>query len=139
MVKVINRSSKTVDEDRVKSIVEKVLKDEIGDVDVNVVFVDSNEMERLNERFRGVEGPTDVLTFPYHDEDVYGEIVVCLDVVEKNANRFTVPYEEELLTVLIHGVLHLAGYDHEREDRRSVEMFRKQKEYVEKMKKGGKE
>ena len=138
MIRIINRSGEKIDEDRLKELIHPILEKEIGKVNINIVFVTMDEIESLNKEFMKLEGPTDVLTFPYHDEDVYGEIVICPEVVRKNAKEFSVDYEDELITVIIHGILHLAGYDHERENKKVDEMFKKQKEYVERIKKEGK-
>ncbi len=138
MIRVINRSGEKIDENELKDLIHPILKEEIGDVNVNIVFVTADEIKSLNRKFMGVEEPTDVLTFPYHDKDIYGEIIVCPEVVRNNAERFSTSYEDELMTVVIHGILHLAGYDHERENRKADKMFRKQKEYLERIKKEGK-
>jgi len=115
----------------VKEKLEEIVKKEIGDVHVNVILVSEDEIKELNQQFRGQDLPTDVLTFPLMEEDVYGEIYVCPLIVEENAREFNNTFEKELLEVVIHGILHLAGYDHEFEDRNSKEMFEKQKKYVE--------
>jgi len=138
MIRVINRSGEKIVEDELRESIYLVLKEEIGDVNVNIVFVTIDEMKSLNKEFMGIEEPTDVLTFPYHDEDVYGEVIICPEVVRKNAERFSVAYEDELMSVMVHGILHLAGYDHERENRKADEMFKKQREYVERIKGEGK-
>jgi probable rRNA maturation factor len=75
-------------------------------------------MRRLNHRFRGRDYATDVLSFAYRGEVVeglpyLGEIVIAPDVAAENAGESKVPVERELRTLLVHGVLHLLGYDHE--------------------------
>nr|WP_143606627.1 rRNA maturation RNase YbeY [Thermosipho atlanticus] len=116
-------------------IMNEVLKEELKkEVNVGLVFVDRDEIEKLNKEYRRMEGPTDVLTFVYGDEDLYAEVFVCEEIVRENAEKFLSSFEDELLTVLIHAALHVAGYDHEYDTSKSEEMFRKQEYYLRKYK-----
>ncbi|THB68441.1 MAG: rRNA maturation RNase YbeY [Spirochaetaceae bacterium] len=81
----------------------------------------------MNESYRGVAGPTDVLSFCEHESEGFefaavegnlekeyiGDILVSIEYVEKNAEHFSVPFEEEMRRVIIHGLLHLLGYTHQ--------------------------
>lgn len=90
--------------------------------ELSVVFCDDVAMTRLNLEYRGIDLPTDVLSFsqfegegiPEGESDVHaaGDIVISLTAVQRNAQDFGVDYEQELKRVLIHGILHVAGYDH---------------------------
>jgi probable rRNA maturation factor len=84
--------------------------------DLSVVFCGDADIRALNRQFRGVDEPTDVLSFSLGEMDgerfLPGDIVVSLETVEENAGYFHVPVEEELRRLLIHGVLHLDGMDH---------------------------
>jgi probable rRNA maturation factor len=112
---------------------DEILKTELKkEVNVGLVFVDKDEMAKLNYDFRKMNGPTDVLTFVYGDDDLYAEIFVCEDIVRDNAERFSNTFEKELLTVLIHASLHVAGYDHEYDKSKADLMFKKQDEYLKK-------
>ncbi|PLV55626.1 rRNA maturation RNase YbeY [Thermotoga sp. SG1] len=116
-----------------KSLSEKldeIVKKEIGNVNTNVILVSKDQIKEMNREFRGENFPTDVLTFPLLEE-VYGEIYICPEVVEENAKEYNNTFEKELIEVVIHGILHLAGYDHEFEDKNAKEMFEKQHIYVE--------
>jgi probable rRNA maturation factor len=114
-------------------IMDEILKTELKkEVNVGLVFVDKDEMAKLNYDFRKMNGPTDVLTFVYGDDDLYAEIFVCEDIVRDNAERFSNTFEKELLTVLIHASLHVAGYDHEYDKSKADLMFKKQDEYLKK-------
>ena len=81
--------------------------------EVNVVVSDGRAMRGMNKRFRGVDTATDVLAFPL-DEVVLGEIWLCPSVISKNAKMFNQEFRVEIVRVLVHGILHLAGYDHKR-------------------------
>lgn len=83
--------------------------------DLSVALVDDREMSRLHERFLGVPGPTDVLTFELeHDSRgrvTSGEVVVCVPEARRNARRNRSTVRKELLLYALHGMLHLSGFD----------------------------
>ena len=90
-------------------------------VELSIALVDLAEMTELNEKYRGTEGPTDVLSFECDDlcaADVdepvtLGDVVIAPQVAENQAEEYGHTVEEELNLLLVHGVLHLLGYDHE--------------------------
>jgi len=91
---------------------------------VNVLVTSSREVRTLNRNFRKVDKPTDVLSFPAavvpgnHAHGVAGEIVVCADIARENAARLGHPVANEIKILVLHGLLHVAGYDHERDNGR---------------------
>ena len=93
-------------------------------VDLGVYVVGEVEMTRLNETFLRHRGVTDVITFDYGDPGdpkvIQGEIFVCLDEARNQARRFGTRWEQELVRYIVHGTLHLAGYD----DRRRIARLR---------------
>lgn len=96
--------------------------------EVSVTFVDDGEMGDLNFRYRGIEGPTDVLSFECDNldddfpdlaggveaDDVYslGDVVIAPDVAARQAQEYGNSFQDELALLLVHGILHLDGYDH---------------------------
>jgi probable rRNA maturation factor len=90
-------------------------------VELSVALVGTDEIAVLNERYRGIAGPTDVLSFGCDepepvasDEPVaIGDVVIAPEVAEKQAAELGSTVESELDLLLVHGVLHLLGYDHE--------------------------
>ena len=72
---------------------------------VEVAVVSAAAMSRVHVDFMGIDGPTDVITFPY------GEIVVCAEIAAENAARYVVAFDDELALYVIHGLLHLNGFD----------------------------
>ena len=82
---------------------------------VDVLLTDDKTVKRLNHDFRGKNKATDVLSFPAGDfaEGIVGDLAVSLDTASKQAKRFGLTLEDEIKTLLLHGLLHLAGYDHE--------------------------
>ncbi len=94
-------------------------------VELSIAIVELDEMVELNGRFREKEGPTDVLSFPCDDpcavvepgEPVtLGDVVLAPEVAERQAEEYGHTVEEELNLLLVHGVLHLLGYDHEEDE-----------------------
>ncbi len=84
--------------------------------DINIVFVESDEIRKLNKEYRGKDASTDILTFDYGDE---GDILLNLDLIRK-LKEFDESMPEATLKTVIHGVLHLYGYDHENEKDRAI-------------------
>ncbi|HEX5132051.1 MAG TPA: rRNA maturation RNase YbeY [Candidatus Krumholzibacteria bacterium] len=85
---------------------------------VNVVIVDDREIRRLNRRYRGKDKPTDVLSFSYRDDPgprdgTAGDIYVSLDTLARDARRLGVDVSHLALRIVVHGMLHVIGYDHE--------------------------
>jgi probable rRNA maturation factor len=88
---------------------------------VNVVVTNSSELRSLNRRFLGKDRPTDVLSFPSPVEGgrskrVAGEVAISADVARDNARRLGHSVAEEVKILVLHGILHLAGYDHEHDN-----------------------
>ena len=105
-------------------VLEKLGKPE--NTEVSITFVDDDEIARLNEQYRGKVGPTDVLSFECDndpmpeeafdlgEEPVYelGDIVIAVDVAERQTSIYGTSFEREITILTIHGLLHLCGYDH---------------------------
>lgn len=94
-------------------------------LELSIAFVGVKEMSELNEKFRKKNGPTDVLSFPidsiddFADESeplVLGDVIISPEVAEKQAVENNVQFGFELNLLLVHGLLHLLGYDHIRDD-----------------------
>jgi probable rRNA maturation factor len=82
---------------------------------VNVLLTSSAEMKSLNRRFRGKNQPTDVLSFPAEPsrKRLAGEIAISAEIATKNARALGHSPAEEVKILVLHGILHLRGYDHE--------------------------
>ena len=87
---------------------------------VTVKLGDEEESRELNNTYRKKDYPTDVLSFPLNEKlpggFYIGDIFICHPIAVKQAEENGVSIEEELLTLMVHGILHLAGYDHEEDD-----------------------
>ena len=81
--------------------------------EVNICITSSNEMRSLNHRFRGKNKATDVLSFPSQISGVAGDVAISLEVAAANAAELGHDLATEVKILILHGMLHLAGYDHE--------------------------
>jgi probable rRNA maturation factor len=84
--------------------------------DVSVAFVSDARIRALNRRHRGVDAPTDVLSFPAGEPRLLGDIVIAAGVAGRQARRAGHAFGIEARVLALHGLLHLVGYDHERKD-----------------------
>jgi probable rRNA maturation factor len=98
-----------------------------GAAELSVLLITADHMRRLNARFAGEDEATDVLAFPMMEEEeeeeegslLLGDVVVCPEVARANAKARRHPLERELEILLVHGTLHLLGYDHQGVDDKS--------------------
>lgn len=149
------QADRSIDLGRWAALARAVLDDRRlrGDVEVSLLFVDEPAISSLNERFLGREGPTDVLAFPIDDEPLpggrspdsggtgpgvgseeeppvlLGDVVVCPAVAVRQAAERGVSVDDELALLVVHGLLHLCGMDHEA-DREAEEMERLERELL---------
>ena len=144
MIEINNLTTVKIDEEFLKKIAQKVLEGENKKAsELSIASVGQGRIRELNKRYRGKNRVTDVLAFPNKDYNPpttssqlsvgplgLGEIVICLREVKKNAKRFSSTFEKELARVLIHGILHLLGYDHEKSDAQAKKMEEKQNYYL---------
>jgi probable rRNA maturation factor len=142
------QSDRPVDLARWVALAERVLADRgIGDgAELSLMFVDETAIAGLNERFLGRKGPTDVLSFPIEDELIgpghvpdreasgpgrgpaeledmpllIGDVVICPERAWRQAAQHAVAYEDELALLLVHGILHLLGMDHEEDTKAAM-------------------
>lgn len=115
-------------EDEIVFICEHVLRDQEVERDcyVSLTVTSNDEIQRLNSEWRGIDRPTDVISLECDrpdDPDLFegepaelGDIVLAPDFIQENAKRLGVAYEDELRLLIVHGMLHLLGYDHIEED-----------------------
>jgi probable rRNA maturation factor len=120
-VELDDRATSGVAESEIDRVVAAVLLAEaVGEVEVGVIIVGESDMQDLNREHREQDSITDVLSFPIDDDEslpgvprMLGDVAICLPVVLAQATEREVSPAAELTDLLIHGVLHLLGYDHE--------------------------
>ncbi|MDK2888141.1 MAG: putative rRNA maturation factor [Thermoanaerobacter sp.] len=97
------------------------------DAEVSLVFVDDDYIHRLNREYRGVDRPTDVLSFALQEgepmpaageEILLGDVVISLEMARRQSEEYGHSFEREVAFLVVHGVLHLLGYDHQTEEQR---------------------
>lgn len=125
MIEVVNRQRKvTVDCERWRAFVERALRVVPAEgAGVTVAFVSDRAMRGLNRRWRGKRGTTDVLSFPAGQEEwerraegkTLGDVVVSVEQAGRQAAEHGLDFEGEVAQLILHGLLHLCGYDHERD------------------------
>jgi probable rRNA maturation factor len=122
---------------RAQQVVEAVLRAEkVRDALVSVAFVSDRVISRMNQRHLGHKGPTDVISFGFsrlaaRGSGLVGDIYVAPVVARRNAKTRKRPVREELVRLLVHGTLHVLGYDHpEDEGRERSAMWRRQEQLV---------
>lgn len=120
------------------------------DAEISVTIVDEAEIKELNAQYRNKDSVTDVLSFPLieFDEDgemicddcdfngenlVLGDIVICAKRAREQAEEYGHTFEREIAFLTVHSMLHLLGYDHEHSEDMEQEMFKRQKEILDKM------
>lgn len=102
------------------------------DAELSLELVGDGRMRRLNRHYRRRDTPTDVLAFPMREaagprSPLLGDVVISLHTAERQAAEVGRRLDDELAALLIHGVLHLLGYDHERSDREAARMRRRER------------
>ncbi len=124
-------------------LMEKVIKKteerlNIEDSIVSITIVDNERIHEINREYRGIDRPTDVISFAFMDEDInpengltnLGEIYISIEKARVQAKEYGHSFERELCFLLVHGLLHLLGYDHMEKEEEKV-MFSLQDEILE--------
>lgn len=111
----------------------RVVKAAQASRELTLVFLDKKPARKINFEFRGKDYATDVLSFDSMDPSSFGELVLCPDVLKRQAKEHKLTYQQELGYMLLHGVLHLLGYDHETNEKDAQEMFGLQDAVFEKL------
>ena len=115
-------------------------------IEVSVTFTDNEGIRELNRKFRNIDRPTDVLSFPLFDYTgeseeppvdefvgMLGDIVISLEQAKKQAEEFGHSFEREAAFLTVHSMLHLLGYDHEAGGAEEADMRRRQREILDRM------
>ncbi|MFZ5352877.1 MAG: rRNA maturation RNase YbeY [Bacillota bacterium] len=153
-VLIDNRQELIAVDEKLESFVETVVKGVLefeeceDEYEISISFVNNSEIADLNKEYRGIDAPTDVLSFPMmeFDEENYaeeteedefieeelplGDIVISMEMAKAQAEEYNHSFDRELAFLLVHGMLHLLGYDHE-EEKDEKNMFQKQDKILE--------
>ena len=138
-VSVLNRQDRvTVDPREIGSAARRILKTlGYAGYELTVVLVDDREITRLNRQYFRRNRPTNVISFPLMDDSpvslrsrILGDIVISAETAQRDAREVGEKAEGEILFLMIHGVLHLVGYDHEGSVAERRKMEAKEKEFL---------
>ncbi len=117
---IANEQELSVDEPSLSGLARHVLDKEGLDesVELSILLIGADHIRRLNARFAGNDYATDVLSFPMMDdeeasESMLGDVVLCPEIARANAEKLNHSLDRELNVLLVHGILHLLGYDHQ--------------------------
>jgi probable rRNA maturation factor len=115
MVEVVNRQrGKRIDTEAWSTFAGKALKT-IGNREssATIAFVSDKSIRKLNQQFRNIDKATDVLSFPAGEETNLGDIAISVQTAAAQAKENGLTFETEIAQLILHGLLHLSGYDHE--------------------------
>lgn len=139
MFEIINETNENIKElENINEFLNFVVKKEkLENCLFNVIIVDNDYIHKLNKEYRGIDRPTDVISFALEDEEdsikldfrVLGDIYISLDKTYEQAKLYDHSFLRELSFLTIHGLLHLLGYDHMVKEDEEV-MFKKQEELL---------
>ncbi|RLB05453.1 MAG: rRNA maturation RNase YbeY, partial [Deltaproteobacteria bacterium] len=107
------------------------------EAELSIALVDEQLMAELNEKYRGYSKPTNVLSFsmsegdfPHLHPEVLGDVVICVPVAKREAEEGSLTLEQRLTELLVHGILHLVGFDHEKSEKDAEKMKKKMEEIM---------
>jgi probable rRNA maturation factor len=119
-IQMASASEEAPDPQSIERWVSAAINNQRDSTELSIRIVDTEEGRALNEQFRGSTGATNVLSFPFENESpeplpLIGDIVICAPVVRKEASDQNKTLNAHWAHMIIHGVLHLLGYDHQNE------------------------
>jgi probable rRNA maturation factor len=118
MIEVVNRQRRVkVDTDKWSTFTAKAL-DAIGNSGsaATIAFVSDKNIRKLNQQFRRIDKATDVLSFPADEPNNLGDVAVSVETAARQAKASGLSFDDEIAQLILHGLLHLSGYDHETDD-----------------------
>ncbi len=135
---ILNKTKTKISEKNLTKNLKRILQaTRVPAIDLDLTFVTNASIQKLNRKFRKKNKATDVLSFPLHDKKVarkgnvfLGDVVISLTITRQQAKEHEVTFEEELHFLIIHGVLHLLGYDHEKTEMEAKQMQRLEKKIL---------
>ena len=112
---------------------EVILKEKKQLVNINFIITDDENMLKINEEYLHHDTYTDTITFFYNEKkkEVNGDIYISIDRIRENAKTYKTSIQKELVSVMIHGTLHLCGYEDKAEEDKKNKMIIKQEKYLE--------
>ena len=116
---------------------------ECHDAELSILIVDDPQIAILNKKYLSRNGPTNVIAFPMRTDqfsninpELLGDVVISIETAEKEGKSIGISMEERFTQLLLHGILHLLGYDHEKSEQEADKMEKKSDEILQLIKKG---
>lgn len=138
MVEFFNKTDYEIDLELLNKIINLTLKKEnVSNAMFNVIFLYNDEIHKINKEYRNIDRPTDVISFALEDDKSYpkldvrilGDIYISVDKIKSQALEYNHSEKREISFLLVHGLLHLLGYDHMKEEEEKI-MFSLQEEIL---------
>ena len=107
----------------IKSLVSRKIIDKKSIKELTIVFLNKEEAKKLNKQFRNKSYATDILSFESNDPESFGELILCSEVIKSQAIEHGLSFRDEAAYMILHGLLHLLGYEHEDDPKRAKIMF----------------
>ena len=138
-IEIFNKYSEEVKETQeIRNLIDYAIKyKKLDNLEFNVIFVDNEYIHKLNKDYRGIDRPTDVITFALEDGEkvdlnawrILGDIYISIDKAKEQAIEYGHQFLRELAFLTVHGFLHLLGYDHMNKEDEKI-MFSEQEEIL---------
>ena len=133
-INITNSTNETIDEKLLYKVANYALEyEKVSNAVLNIIIVDNEYIHKINREYRGVDRETDVISFALEDDDTFvklpirvlGDIYISIDRVKSQALEYGHSETREISFLTVHGILHLLGYDHMKEEDEKI-MFSKQ-------------
>lgn len=133
-IEIINETDKQINTADLNNVINFALKSEnVENAVMNVIIIDNEKIHKINREYRGIDRPTDVISFALEDDKTFiktdirvlGDIYISIDKVFEQAKSYNHSFRRELSFLTVHGILHLLGYDHMTKEEEQI-MFKKQ-------------
>ena len=137
-IEIINETNEKIDILDLNNVIEYALKHEnVENAIMNVIIIDNERIHKINKEYRGIDRPTDVISFALEDDKTFintdfrvlGDIYISIDKVFEQAESYGHSFRRELSFLTVHGILHLLGYDHIEKSDEEI-MFGKQEDIL---------
>ena len=133
-ITITNETDEYVDEALLNKVADyAMMSEDVNNGVVNIIIVDNKKIREINKKYRGIDRETDVISFALEDDDTFielpirvlGDIYISIDKVKVQASEYGHSEKREICFLVVHGILHLLGYDHMNASDEKV-MFSKQ-------------
>lgn len=113
---ILNKTKIKIRESKIIKLVKDLSKELKFKEDLTVMLCGDKFCRKLNNKFLKRDNITDVISFPLNEKNYLGDILINLRQVKRQAKKYNVSFNEEFKKIIIHGILHLLGFDHERDN-----------------------